>query len=118
MFYDQLKYYREDDSELATSLVDLYDAPKATIMELVKELDDVRLDPELMTEDKDTERGLRIDILQALITKKLDIDPVRYFADVVDEILTEMRKEINDLLRHKTHRHKTVLGLYTEKAVY
>ena len=118
MFYDQLKYYREDDSDLAASIVDEYDAPESTITEFITELDRVRLDATLMEKDKDTERGLRIDILKALITTRLGIDPVRYFADVVDEFLTLMQKEINDLLKQTNHRHKTVFGLYTEKPVY
>ena len=117
MFYDKLKYYREDDSDLATSIVDEYDAPESTITEFITELDRVRLDPTLRTKDKDKERGLRIDILKALITTRLGIDSVRYLADVVDELFTLMQKEIDDLLKHKNHRHKTMLG-YTEKPVY
>lgn len=87
-------------------------------MELILELDSVNAD-DVNADFTKKEKGLRQDILKIMIQQKLDIKGVvHYFADTVDEFFKQMQKEIDDLDKYNRHRHKTIMGLYTEKPVY
>lgn len=117
ILYNRLKYFKEEDSDLSITIVDEYDAPKATIMELITELERVRDDSDY----EDDEKGLRIEILQILIAQKLDLadtHQVHYLIDSLHELFNLLEKRLTEIEKYKQHRHKTVLGLYTEKSVY
>ena len=116
ILHNRLKYYKEEDSDLSASIVDEYDAPEATLMELLTELDRVRAE----TDFEGSEQGLRIEILQIMIAQKLalvDTDQVHYLIDSLLEIFRAMQKELDAVKRYKEHRHD-VTKLYTDKAVY
>lgn len=67
------------------------------------------------------ERDLRTEILQIYIAKKLGVSGeshIWYLVDNVNAICHVLEKRIKELEKYKEHRHKTILGLYTEKGVY
>ena len=115
---DQLKYYRDNDSDLSEKIVNDYEHRKLSLMDLINELDEVN-DSDINTDFTRKEKGLRQDILKTMISQKLDISStVGYFVDVADELFELMSKDIEELKKSNTHRHRTILGLYTEKQVY
>jgi hypothetical protein len=118
VLYDKLEYFREDDSDLSTGIVNDYERRKLTLMDLIQELDIVNAE-QVNADFTKKEKRLRQDILKVMISNKLDIaDSVRYFVDSADEFFEQAFNEIDSLKKMQSHRHKTVLGLYTEKPVY
>jgi len=89
-------------------------------LELIQEFDIVTNEPvNADTELTLNEKGLKLDILKIMITNKLDIANVfEDMVDVIDEFFELQQKEIDELVKLKYHRHKTIFGLYTEKQVY
>ena len=64
---------------------------------------------------------IRIEVIQALIGKRFNCSSthhVHYLIDILNEIMPDIEKRLIALEKFKDHRHKSLLGLYTEKAVY
>ena len=117
ILFDRLDYYENEDSDISTEIVEKYKKLKMPIMELITELDRVRDDSDY----EGHEKGLRIEILQIMIAKKLelaDTGQVHHLVDSLHALFHLLEKRLNELEKYKHHRHKTVLGLYTEKSVY
>lgn len=118
VLYDTLKYYREDETNPISAIVDEYEERNLTLMDMIQELDIVNAEP-VNADYTKKEKQLRVNVLRAMIAMKLDFNHVvGYMSDVIDEFFTVMQKDIDDLDKFAKHRHKTVLGLYTERLVY
>jgi hypothetical protein len=61
----------------------------------------------------------RIRILSQIILLKLGINyDIEYLLDVLEEQFSLIQKGFERLHNYENHRHKTIAGLYTEKASY
>jgi aspartate carbamoyltransferase regulatory subunit len=61
------------------------------------------------------------DLITKVIANKLSVlhhEEFTSFAEWVNEKFNIMQDEINELKKLKNHRHRTVLGLYTEKPAW
>ena len=71
------------------------------------------------TEEKEEpDRKRRLKVLKEIIAWKLGIPIFDYFIDCLNERFEMQLKEIEKLTKFKEHRHKTIMGLYTEKPNY
>ena len=64
----------------------------------------------------DTEDRLRV--LREIIAWKLEIPMFDYFIDTLMGRIQKIERDIKKLDKFDRHRHKTIMGLYTEKPVY
>ena len=65
------------------------------------------------------DREIRQRVLREIIAWKLEIPMFDYFIDCLNERFEKLEKENKKKLqKFSEHRHKTIMGLYTEKAVY
>jgi len=114
--YDELKYYKQEDDKEALRIIGLY--KDNTLSELIEYREHIQVNEYELTKK---EQKLRLKILRQMILHKLeivDLGRFGYFLDVLQAELNNVYKEIESIKKFKDHRHKTVLGLYTEKANY
>ena len=64
------------------------------------------------------DRKDRLRVLQEIIAWKLKIPMFDYFIDALMGRIQEIERDIKKLDKYERHRHKTIMGLYTEKPVY
>lgn len=84
--------------------------------------------PELWEEYEDwikhpdrEDQHVHLRILLEIIPWRMEVlswDQFRYFVDTISEEFELMQKEIKRLNKFQDHRHKTIMGLYTEKPSY
>ena len=99
-----------EENETVLELYRSYE--KSTLEQLITYYSQIEANKEA-TNRKDITR-----VLREIIAWKLEIPMFDYFIDCLNERFEKLEKEITKLQKFSEHRHKTVMGLYTEKAVY
>ena len=115
ILYNELEYYSEHEGELAKQIVKDY--KEETLKELLGYYDNL----ESRDDIDEKEKELRFKVLSIYIANKLGMattSPLHYLIESLHELFHLLEKRLSEIEKFKEHRHRTVMGLYTEKSVY
>lgn len=110
---DSIEENKEDEPELYEA-IQIY--KEKTEIELIEARSAMR-SSDLPKEQKNT----HLKAIRLVFCAKLKVVPhqeVKYMIEVLKSSFKDVYKEIEAIKKFKDHRHKTIHGLYTEKAVY
>lgn len=118
ILYDNLQFLIDDQIPDYPDIEDRVKKDKTlSLYELIQEYDKVSSS----TCHDEKEKDIELAILKILIAKKLELvqdDHMHHLLYMLQEAFEMMEDYMDELKKFKNHRHKTMFGLYTEKAVY